>query len=168
MPDRTPDLSLWENMGSDSDNEQLFYLVGLSKETVYDSHDAWAIVKLDRSTCIPDAMLPSAPFPEIRSCAYHTVRRCSLSALRNCCECSDKRPQVGSSLNYLCIDGHDWVKGATRWEYYCPGCKDYQETMVPNQTMGKLKNTFIRTRSEKTSASQSYMQSLGLPWMLND
>lgn len=36
------------------------------------------------------------------------------------------------------VDGQGFINNATRWAYYCPACKEYEETAVIDQIMQKM------------------------------
>ncbi|KAJ1331782.1 DUF2368 domain-containing protein [Microdochium nivale] len=60
-----------------------------------------------------------------RECLHWLAYGCALAG-RRCCACADKRADDGEGAEggyYLkYVDGLGDVLGATRWEYYCPGC----------------------------------------------
>lgn len=155
MSDRAPDLSSWEETGQESDDEQLFFLDGPSIETESDSNDAWAIVPSEHTTPTTDLTLSAARMFEGKSCSHHRERNCSLDASVPCCECSDKRGKSDNDLYPMYIDGHGWVEGATSWTFYCPGCKDHQETIILNQVMERLKRIVSEREAERQQLAKS-------------
>jgi hypothetical protein len=69
--------------------------------------------------------------PENR-CEHWLERWCSLTAYGGqCCSCSDQRPRTKSKLYPAYVDGRGGVMKAQRWDYYCPGCKNYEELAQP-------------------------------------
>ncbi|KAI0384081.1 hypothetical protein F5Y04DRAFT_278077 [Hypomontagnella monticulosa] len=59
-------------------------------------------------------------------CSHWSESGCKMTAnARKCCSCADKRPEAESGLYSMYVDGEGWVEGATRWQYYCPSCREY-------------------------------------------
>lgn len=60
-----------------------------------------------------------------RHCEHWKGRNCSMTSTRECCcSCADRRPTATSYSMY--VDGSGWIKGGTRWAFYCPGCRSMQ------------------------------------------
>ncbi|KAK9777922.1 putative Zinc-binding domain-containing protein [Seiridium cardinale] len=154
MSERSPELSPWEDMGPDSDDEQ-FYLSGKSNETEDDSEDCWQWVESNRNSSATQIATCSARPLQRQNCSHLLGKGCSLNASGQCCECSDKRPATDDGLYSMYVDGQGWVNGATRWAYYCPSCKDHQETAILNQVMEKLQKMAAECRAKREELAKS-------------
>ncbi|KAI1846385.1 hypothetical protein JX266_007590 [Neoarthrinium moseri] len=63
-------------------------------------------------------------------CEHWLERCCSMSTYTGtCCACADRRSGTRSELYPAYVDGEGWVTEATRWAYYCPGCKDFESSL---------------------------------------
>ncbi|KAK6082198.1 hypothetical protein SCUP515_02490 [Seiridium cupressi] len=154
MSERSPELSPWEDMGPDSDDEQ-FYLSEKSNETGDDSEDYWHWVEPNRNSSATQIATSSARPLQRQKCSHLLGKGCSLKASGQCCECSDERPVTDDGLYSMYVDGQGWVTGATRWAYYCPSCKDHQETAILNQLMEKLQKIAAERRAEREEFAKS-------------
>ncbi|KAH6644941.1 hypothetical protein BKA67DRAFT_664795 [Truncatella angustata] len=161
MAERSPDLSPWEDVESSSDEEQLFNLDNNLTTNEYDSDDSWIAIKLHRMHPPMQASSRSLALHQPQHCSHLAERRCAINVSGQCCECSDKRSRTESGLYSTYVDGRGWVEKATRWAYYCPGCKDYHETAVLNQVMERLQ----RRAAQHEEAQQQFAISQCEHWL---
>ncbi|ETS78326.1 hypothetical protein PFICI_10388 [Pestalotiopsis fici W106-1] len=147
MSDRSPELSHWEDIGVDSDDEQVFYLDGEYKPAEDATSDSWAIVKPKQITLL------DINRTERQNCSHFASKGCALETSGQCCECSDKRPINTSGLYSMYVDGQGWVENATRWAYYCPACREHEQTTILNQMMEKLLKVAAQKELERRQLS---------------
>ncbi|KAI1392704.1 uncharacterized protein F4822DRAFT_425908 [Hypoxylon trugodes] len=59
-------------------------------------------------------------------CSHWADCNCEATGnFRKCCSCMDTRSVTKSGLYTAYVDGEGYVEKATRWQYYCPSCKEY-------------------------------------------
>ncbi|KAH8649031.1 hypothetical protein BX600DRAFT_109192 [Xylariales sp. PMI_506] len=137
-------LSAWEDfisLPSDIDVHDYTDAPDYDPDNSDNSDDSWFIVmpymsKKNRSTS-------SAGFTKKnvhdRPCDHWMARQCSVATFQRCCACADERPTTDSGLYPMYADGRGWIEGATRWAYYCPGCKQHHAAEYQQQIMENLR-----------------------------
>ncbi|KAI1477130.1 hypothetical protein K445DRAFT_314382 [Daldinia sp. EC12] len=74
----------------------------------------------------PNACLNEQNNHDKPPCSHWSESGCNMTAnSRQCCSCVDERPKTESGLYPMFVDHEGWVEKATRWQYYCPNCKEY-------------------------------------------
>lgn len=144
----SPDTSSWDGFSSDSEDEQVFHLDEKVIPAEDATSDSWAIVKPTWNNAITRAT-PFDIHAERQICDHFASRDCALEVSGQCCQCSDKRPISTSGLYSMYVDGHGFINNATRWAYYCPACKEYEETAVIKQIMQKMLGITAQKDSER-------------------
>ncbi|KAI0007622.1 cytochrome P450 [Xylariaceae sp. FL0662B] len=92
------------------------------------------------------------------ACSHYLRSRCQMTLNpRRCCACTDQRPETESSLYSVYIPSKSRVEKVPRWEFYCPGCREYFDPKaeirsLQDQMMWKEK----RARSLAQERDQKY------------
>lgn len=149
MSDRSPEISRWEDIGVDSDDEQVFYLDENLKSAEEATSESWAIIKPTWNSITTPITLDNSNCTERHGCDHFAIKGCALEKSGHCCECSDKRPVSTSGLYSMYVDGQGWVENATRWAYYCPACQEHEQTTILNQMMEKLLKAAAQKDAER-------------------
>ncbi|KAF7536788.1 hypothetical protein G7054_g4220 [Neopestalotiopsis clavispora] len=156
MSDRSPEISRWEDIGVDSDDEQVFYLDENLKSAEEATSESWAIIKPTWDSITTPITFDNSNCSQRHGCDHFAIKGCALEKSGHCCECSDKRPMMEKLLKAAA------QKDAERQELAKHQCEHWLERGCVITSTSKCCACSDLRPDDKYQVYRSYVDGLGL------